>query len=62
MLTYKTHLHDALNRHVEENVNPGLVIAEPGKSNLYFLSETVVLKSHDLIPMIHCALTSRHLV
>ena len=42
MLTYKTSLHDALYRHVEENVNPVLVIAEPGESNLYFLSETVV--------------------
>ena len=42
MLTYKTSLHDALYMHVEENVNPGLVIAEPGESNLYFLSETVV--------------------
>ena len=45
MLTYKTSLHDALYRHVEENVNPGLVIAEPGESNLYFLSETVVFAS-----------------
>ena len=45
MLTFKTRLHDALNRHVEENVNPGLVIAEPGESNLYFLSETVVVRS-----------------
>ena len=43
MLIYKTSLHDALYRHVEENVNPGLVIAEPGESNLYFLSETVVI-------------------
>ena len=42
MLTYKTSLHDALYRHVEENVNPGLVITEPGESNLYFLSGTVV--------------------
>ena len=42
MLIYKTSLHDALYRHVEENVNPGLVITEPGESNLYFLSETVV--------------------
>ena len=41
-MTYKTSLHDALYRHVEENVNPGLVIAEPGKSNLHFLSGTVV--------------------
>ena len=43
MLTYKTSLHDALYMHVEENVNPGLVIAEPGESNLYFLSETVMI-------------------
>ena len=42
MLTYKTSLHDALYKNVEENVNPGLVIAEPGEPNLYFLSETVV--------------------
>ena len=42
MLIYKTSLHDALYRHVEENVNPGLVITEPGESNLYFLSGTVV--------------------
>ena len=43
MLTDKTSLHDAIYRHVEENVNPGLVIAEPGESNLYFLFETVVI-------------------
>ena len=43
MLIYKTSLHDALYRHVEENVNPELVITEPGESNLYFLSGTVVL-------------------
>ena len=46
MLTYKTSLHYALYRHVEENVNPGLVIAEPGELNLYFLSETVVGSNH----------------
>ena len=49
MLTYKTSLHDALYRHVEENVNPGLVITEPGESNLYFLSETVVFPRFFLV-------------
>ena len=53
MLTYKTSLHDALNRHVEENVNPGLVIADPGESNFYFQSETVVKKLNSPDPDIH---------